>query len=257
MVTASMVIAKLFIKAGKGIVLDKVVDELFQTYHTITSQWRNHQQAVNSYNIPNNNYFSGGNLREIAKRYGLEGLLTDYSQSLFDKIKGYLAELGKRTQYLGDVAQKRISLQPIEVYVRVRSAYNLMTRLLGINSSEIHKDGYISDLVNNYLNRIGDLNSRLDRFLSVAEGFNTDGSGIIIANAKRVARFVAASVLERNGIPSGSIDKVVSSITKPFAELRKQAKPLLATYADVVKNWQIAYAADISTYASRDYALAA
>ena len=252
-----MVVAKLIINAGKGMVLDKLVGKLFDSYGRFSSEPSKHEEAVSGYKLPDNNYFQGGNLREIAERYGIEGLLSDYNHSLFEKIKGYLAQLGKLVEYLRDVAQQKIPAQPLEIYTQIASAYGIMSGLLGYKApSETKRYGYISDLVNDYMNQIGDLNSRLDKFLSIAEGFSTS-SGVIGTAAKRTARFIAKEVLESKGIPVSSIEKVVSSTTKPFADLRRNARPLFVEYEDIVKNWQTAYAADVNAYLSSAYARAA
>ena len=244
-----MVIAKLAINVGRGLLLKAATGAVEKAYEKIMLDRINSSSRIDEYRVPDNNYFSGGSLKEVAQRYGLDGVLNDYKHSIFERIGSYLSELKSLTSYLHDAHQsnKTPSAYELNVYAAVQMAHDLMLGLLGYKpSSAAPKNyAYLSDVVNDYLDKIGEMNKKLDRFLAAASGLNTDGSGIVEMASKRAAKFVAYQVLEKRGIPVDSLERILSSATKPFAELRKKAKPLFAEYQDIAGKWK-AYAADVS-----------
>lgn len=233
-----MVIAKLLIDAGKGIVLERIVKRLNDAYDTFKTNADENSDKVDEYKVNGGNYLSSGSIKEVANRYGLENLLDGYKKSVFERINAYLAELKGLTNYLKNSTATPAS--PHSLYATVHRAYESMRKLLGYRPfDEIQKaTNYASDLVNEYL-KIGDLNARLDKFLSWASGFNSD-SGLIGA-ARRIAKWTTYKILKRKVIPVDSLDKALSTITKPFAELSKKAKPLFVEYESLAKNWNLAY----------------
>ncbi|GEM_PF-3519347 len=253
-----MVIARLLINSAKGIAIDKLVDNFASAYRRHKLSQSEHSQAIDSYNIRDTNYFKGGQLKEISQRYGLDERVSEYKQSLFKRVRDYLAELKDLTSYLKNAYQNQ-GRNPIDqsaVYAKIHRSLNLMYGLLGQKPLAQEKYSYLSDVINDYTDKIGDVNRKLDKFLAVASGFHPDGAGIMGANAKKVAKFTIERVLESRGIPAHSLEKIISSSTQPFAELRKTARPLFADYRDVVKNMK-AYASDLDSGVYGQMAIAA
>ncbi len=236
-----MVIAKLLIDAGKGIVLERIVGKLSGIYDKFRAGEHDNSVKIDDYELKGGNYFSSGSVREVANRYGLENLLDGYKKSVFERINGYIAELKSLTDYIKNSAANPASSHTL--YVTVYRAYENMCKLLGYSPSEEIKKAvnYASDLVNQYLQRVGDLNARLDKFLSLASVFSADGSNLLEAASRRAVKWVAYKVLESKGIPVGSLEKALSTAAKPFAEARKKAKPLFVEYGSLAKNWNLAY----------------
>jgi hypothetical protein len=168
-------------------------------------------------------------------------------------MHSYLKEIHEVTQYLRDVAQKKIPATDATVYERVSTAYIKIAGLTGIKIPKSNGNyNYLSDIANEYLHQIGNINSRLEKFLRLASAFDTRRSA-----ARRAAKYLAGKVLESKGIPIHSIDLVVSSISRPFAEIEKKAKPLFADYNDVVSQFRNAYGSDLSANGSPYARLAA
>ena len=236
-----MVITKLLIDAGKGVVLEKIVGKLHEIYNNFRVRERENSDTVDTYKVNGGNYFSSGSIKKVANRYGLENLLDGYKKSIFERINSYMAELKSLTNYIRNSATTPTSSHTL--YITLYRAYENLCKLLGYKPfDEIQKaTNYASDLVNQYLHKIGDLNARLDKFLSLASGFNTHGSNLLEAASRRAAKWIAYKILESKGIPVESLEKALSTTIKPFAEFRKKTKPLFVEYEALVKNWNLAY----------------
>lgn len=235
-----MVIAKLLIDTGKGLLLERIVEKLSDMY----SNFRASKQAVfdkiDDYVLKGDNYFSSGSIREIANRYKdrLENLLDSYKNSIFETINRYFAELKSLTNYIRNAVSQTSSHTLITVY----RAYENLCKLLGYKPVDVQKaTSYTSDLVNHYMEKIGDLNARLDKFLSLASGFVADNTSLFKTASRRAAKWVAYKILESKGIPADSLEKALSTTTRPFAEIGRKAKTLFVEYESLVKKWNLAY----------------
>jgi len=244
-----MVVGRLILSAARGMAIDKALDSVIDAYRRHKLGKEKNLSSIDGYRISDNNYFKGGELREVAKRYGLEEKVSEYKQSLFSRVGGYLAELKDLTSYLKNACQpgNLDRTSQLEIYTRIKRSLELMYGILGKKQDTAPKKyGYLSDIITDYMGKIGDINKELDRFLAVASGFHPDGSGLFGSSAKRLAKFTMERVLESRGIPAHALERIVSSPTQPFAGLRKEAKPLFAEYEDVAGQLK-AYASDLAS----------
>jgi hypothetical protein len=96
------------------------------------------------------------------------------------------------------------------------------------------------------MHEIGNMNKKLDRFLDIASGFDTQGSKFLYATSKRALRWLSQQIVKKEGIPFAGLEAIVNPITQPFAELKKKAKSIFVEYESVVKSLK-AYASDINS----------
>lgn len=241
-----MVIARFALNAARGKLLDSVVKRLWGAYENLENNKVEHAQEVDEYHVDGQKYFSSGSLKEVAGRYGLEDHLDEYKQSMLERVKQYVAELGKLADYLRQSALNPAQANSLSDYLMLRRSDEILSTLLGYTPGEPRRYAYLSDLINNYFERIDDLNKRLQRILYVASGFDESGSGFVRAASRFTAKKVAYKILEGKGIPATTIDSIVSSFINPFAGIRNKAQSLLADYSEIVSKWKNAYAADLA-----------
>ena len=236
-----MVIARFVIGSAGGMVLDKLVENIIGSERNLRLHETEHLGAINGYNVKGGNYFMDGPIGEVAQKKGLEDYFEVYKKTIFERVKSYVSELRQLTDYLRNNPPTDQNL--LDVYVNVKRSYDIMSRLLGSVPQPPNQYLYISDMVNDYVSRINDLNKKFQRIVEVGSGFDTSGDGFVKTAAKWTAKGLTYKILKAEGMPVQGIDAVVSAINHPFAELKKTASQALVDYAEIVKGWN-AYNSD-------------
>lgn len=234
-----MVLARFVLNAARGVALDKVVNKLWSSYEGLRRNEPKHLGTIGDYPVDGRNYFGKGSVDEIAQTHGFG----DYRGRMLERVRAYTAELGHLVDYM---RQNPPSLDNIlNIYAHLNRSYEVMSKLLGSKLEPPKGYAYLSDMVNDYTLRIGDLNNKFRRIVDILSGFDASGDGLAKAAAKWAAKGVTYKLLDKIGLPATSINIVVNALAHPFAETRKAAKQKLASYAEIVKGWG-AYLSDIS-----------
>ena len=248
-----MIVAKFAWKFAKAKALDSLADKVGGLYTKWLVGRVEHEARILDYRLNGSNYFSDGSVQELSKRYGLEEKLKSYQVAVHDRIKDYLAQLMGITDYLRNAITNKANIPEAIMYAKVHNAYETMARLAGYTPPERtrKKYGYLSDLAP-HLGYIGDMNKKIERMLEIASGLDTEGSSLRYAAAKRTLKWLGKEILGQIGIPPQSLDKIVTSASQSFAQLKKEVRAAFVDYASMAKAWH-SYTSDLSA----DYAIAA
>ena len=233
-------IAKLFLEAGKRIALADLADRLSSLYVKLKHEPKRFSDQIEGYEIrkPDGTTYT---LQGMASRNGLENELRNYSKPMLQNMLQYLSELKTLVDYLKNADATKPN-SGINLYAAARDAREKMLKLVGYDPAAIRRHGYVSDVAHQYLHDIGDLNSEVERLLGIASGFDSRGKGIVYTGFRKALKFVVRQALEKRGVPFTTLENILSSQTRPFADLRKQGKPLFVEYRDLVKSTRANYA---------------
>ncbi len=232
-----MKIPKIVRGVGANLALEatsRIINKFYEHFKNIKNEEL--EEKIRKYAIKDD---TQGTIEEVAKRYSLEGRLSEYTS-------GIIYDLRKNLAYVKGLIESANNTLDAISYAKAQKSYDLFSKMffyIPYLSDLAKRIDYISDRVKGYLGPIGSIAHRLERFLELTQDLDKEQIKLIYAAARRTANWLNEEVKKQKGIPI-SLENIVNLFVPKTAKLEQVKEGVLKVYHGLFSTQKPIYGSD-------------